>query len=187
MSLAPDTLAGLVSTDVGRVLSAYAAAVPPDQAIVELGSYKGKSTCFLAAGAKNGLGARVWAVDAWDLDGNQTGRFGFAEPSTRRMFEQQVRDARLWSRVTPVQAFTTQAAAHWSGPPVGLLFVDADHDAASVRADWQAWKPHLHPQGVVIFDDYRSPRSTGVAEAVDRMTDLEVRVEADWVAVGRLR
>lgn len=178
-------LTGLVSAEVGETLASYAAEVPKDQAIVELGSFKGKSTCYLAAGAKDGNGAHVYAVDAWDLAGNNTGRFGFAEPSVRDAFDAQVRSMRFANRITACQGFSVDVAASWDGPPVGLLFIDADHGEASVRADFEAWKPNLAPGATVIFDDYDTPRNPGVQAVVDSLAG-EWRVAAGQLAVGRL-
>jgi hypothetical protein len=178
-------LAGLVSPDVGHSLAILARHVPADQAIVEVGSYKGKSTCYLAAGAKDGLGAHVWAVDPWDSPGNVSGRFHFAEPATREMFDAQVRAVRLASRVTPLQGFAVDVAASWSGPQVGLLFVDGDHAEESVRADFDAWRPHLAYGATVVFDDYLSPKNPGVKAAVHSL-GYDVDVMADWLAVVRV-
>lgn len=177
-------LSGLVSTEVGEKLAELAAAVPAGQAIVEVGSFRGKSTCYLAAGAKDGNGARVFAVDAWDLDGNVTGRFGFAETSTRETFDAQVRAMRLAGRVTALQGFSVDVAAAWDGPPIGLLFIDGDHSAGAVRADFAAWSPHLAPAAVVVFDDYGTPKNPGVREVVESL-DGDWRIEAGQLAVRR--
>lgn len=179
-------LSGLVSPEVGQALARLAAQVPEDEAIVEVGSFRGKSTCYLAAGAKSGNGAKVWAVDPWDTPGNVTGRFGFAEPSTRQTFDAQVKSMRLSPRITPLQGFSSDVARGWSGPDVGMLFIDGDHSAASVLGDFVAWQPHLANRAVVVFDDYLSERSRGVKEAVDVLLGLEVTVEAGWLAVVRL-
>jgi predicted O-methyltransferase YrrM len=180
-----DQLAGLVSPAVGRALAVLAAEVAADEVIVEVGSFKGKSTCYLAAGAKAGRGARVVAVDPWDSPGNVSGRFHFAEPATREMFDAQVRSVRLASRVTPLQGFAVDVAASWSGPQVGLLFVDGDHAEESVRADFDAWCPHLASGAVVVFDDYLSPKNPGVKAAVHSL-GFDVDVLADWLAVVRV-
>jgi len=187
-----DDLVGLIPHELGVELSTLAAAVPADLAIVELGSFKGRSTAYLAMGARS-AGGHVFAVDAWDLPGNVTGRFGFADPATREAFEAQLRAVRLWSRVTPIRAFSTDAASSWpppgAGPRIGLLYVDADHSEASVRADFEAWRPHLAPGAVVAFDDYGTPRNPGVAWVVDELVragelvDFELRAER--LAVGR--
>lgn len=181
------SLYGLISPEVGEALATLASTVPEDEAIVEIGSFRGKSTCYLAAGAKVGFGPRVYAVDPWDTPGNVTGRFGFAEPSTREMFEQQVRSMRLWSQVTPLKGFSTEVAKQWDGPWVGLLFIDGDHSEASVRADFEAWKPNLRDGATVVFDDYLSPKNPGVKRAVDSLGLEHLHIQADWLAVGRVR
>lgn len=181
------TLEGLVTPEVGEALAQLASVVPADEAIVELGSFKGKSTCYLAAGSKSRLGAKVFAVDPWDTDGNVTGRFGFADPSTRERFNEQVRSMRFASRVTALQGFSIDIAKQWDGPWVGLLFIDADHAEASVRADFEAWKPNLRDGATVVFDDYLSPRNPGVRQAVDSLDLDNLHVEADWLAVGTFR
>lgn len=164
--MTPDEMSGLLAAGNGEELRRLAALVPDDEAIVEVGSYRGQSTAFLASGS---TGAKVFAVDPWDLDGNVSGRFGFAEKSTRNLFEYQLRAARLWSRVTPVQGFSIDVAADWKGPQVGLLFIDGDHSENAVRADVAAWTPHLADGATVAFDDYNTPRNPGVKAVVDAL------------------
>jgi predicted O-methyltransferase YrrM len=181
-------LQGLVPDAVGRVLAGYAMSVPADQVIVEVGSYKGKSTAYLAYGAKNGNGAHVFAVDAWDTPGNTTGRFGYAEPSTREQFESQLRSARLWSRVTALQGFSTDIAARWHGRKIGMLFIDGDHHETNVRADFHAWEPHLADGAIVVFDDLDTPKNPGVRVVIDELADtFATHVEAERLAVGIYR
>lgn len=180
----PAELKGLIPDEVGQALYALALVVPAEQVIVEIGSYQGKSTCYLASGARDGCGAHVYAVDPWDTEGNVTGRFGFAEAPTRIAFERQVRAARLWSRVTPLQGFSTQVARRWDGPLVGLLFVDGDHSEQAVRADLEAWRPHLAPSAVVAFDDLDTPRNPGVRAAIESL-GIPFTVEAERLAVHR--
>jgi len=180
-------LYGLVSADVGEALAQLASVVPADEAIVEVGSFQGKSTCYLAAGSKDGFGAKVFAVDPWDTPGNVTGRFGFAEPSTRDRFNEQIRSMRFASRITALQGFSADVAKQWNGPWVGLLFIDADHAEASVCADFEAWKPNLRDGAMVVFDDYLSPKNPGVKKAVDSLNIDDLRVRADWLAVGTFR
>jgi cephalosporin hydroxylase len=161
-------LEGLISADVGATLADLAAGVPRSRAIVELGSYRGKSTAYLAAGAAVGNGAPVFAVDPWDTPGNRTGRFGFADPATRAAFMAQLSSVDLLDRVTPLRGFSTDVARHWLRP-IGLLYVDGSHTEADVRADVEAWAPFLEPGAVIAFDDYRTDRNPGVAAVVDRM------------------
>lgn len=178
-------LEGLVPDEVCKTLYDLASVVPPDQAIVEIGSYKGKSTCFLAAGAQNGAGARVWAVDPWDLHGNVTGRFGFAEATTRQAFGRQIDAAGLRDRITAIRGFSVNVARKWSGPPIGLLYIDGDHREAAVRADWKAWKRHLAEGATVVFDDLDTPKNPGVRVVVDELAEvLGCEKRAGRLAIG---
>jgi predicted O-methyltransferase YrrM len=43
---------GLITHEIGETLARYSARVPAGEAIVELGSYKGMSTCYLAGARK---------------------------------------------------------------------------------------------------------------------------------------
>jgi predicted O-methyltransferase YrrM len=173
-------LDGLIEHTTGLRLAELAGDVPADQAIVELGSYRGKSTCYLAAGARRGQGAHVWAVDAWDNPENESGRHGYAEPGVREAFMAQVGAMGLQDRITGVQAFTRDAAAAWQrSEQVGLLFVDASHVQADVQADFDAWARHLAPGAVVAFDDYGTHRNPGVAEVVDGLVTARRLVALD--------
>lgn len=170
-----EALTGLLNPGIGAGLYALALECPADLAIVEVGSFRGKSTAHLAAGGKAGFGAKVWAVDPWDLPGNPYGKHGFNAPEVRESFEAQLRSVGLWSRVKPIRAFSTDAAAAWTGPKIGLLYIDGDHTEEGVRGDVEAWASHLAPGAVMAFDDYATKRNPGVKSVVDSLPgDLEI-------------
>lgn len=162
------SLEGLVSEGVGLKLSQLSAVVPPRLAVVEIGSYKGKSTCYLAAGAQYGKGAFVHAVDPWDTPGNVGGRFHFDTQEVRQAFRRQVDSMLLTSRVIVHQGFSVEVARSWD-IPIGLLYIDGSHTEKDVRADWVAWSRFLAPGAVVAFDDYDTPRNPGVKRVVDQI------------------
>lgn len=161
------SLTGLIPDAVGHTLAELASAVPAGQCIVEIGSYQGKSTCYLAEGARTGV--TVMAVDPWDSPGNVTGRFEFAHPRTFIAFLRQVGIAGHHDRVVPHRGFSTVVAASWRADrPIGLLYVDGSHLERDVVDDLRAWSRHLAPGAVIACDDYDTPRNPGVKIAVDR-------------------
>lgn len=184
-----DGLVGLIPVELGEVLRSMARNIPRDRAIVEIGSFKGMSTCYLAAGAMEGKGATVYAVDPWDLEGNIAGKHGYTDPQVRVVFTQQLEQAGVAQQVVPVQDFGVHAGDHWHGDPVGLLYIDGDHDYSSVWNDFHAWRRHLTRGAIVCFDDYGTRRNPGVAKAVDRLVRTDVlrafRKEAGQLAVTR--
>lgn len=171
-------LEGLISPEVGMALASLAARVPAGLPIVELGSYRGKSTAYLAAGSFAVSDAPVFAVDPWDTPGNITGRFGFADPATLLAFHAQLASVDLLRFVTPLRGFSTDVAKHWLRP-IGLLYIDGSHTLADVLADVKAWGKFIPAGGVIAFDDYRTDRNPGVATVVDALrAGKEFR---DWV------
>lgn len=169
-------LDGLISRDVGELLYSFAALVPSDQAIVELGSYRGKSTCYLATGAALDYHAPVYAVDAWSEEVSAW-RYAVLSALPSPVFEDftaQLDKAGVSDGVRIIRSLTTLAADLYDGPPVGLLYIDGDHSRQAVLADFRAWRRHLAPHAVVIFDDFGVTKNPGVSLAVG---DLEVSGE----------
>jgi hypothetical protein len=169
-------LEGLIPNDVGLRLASLASLIPSDLAIVEIGSYKGKSTCYLASGSRIGQGARVYAIDPWDLPGNATGRFKFADPTTYSTFVEQVFQAEVEDLVTPIRAFSSSLAKIWR-QKIGLLYIDGSHTEKDVQRDWDLWSPFLAEPSVVAFDDYDTERNPGVKRVVD---SLVARKNRHW-------
>lgn len=166
------SLDGLISRGVGELLHNYAACVPADQAIVELGSYRGKSTCYLATGSSIGYRAPVFAVDAWsEAVSTWRNRVMDRLPSPEfEDFQTQVALAGMAEMVTPIQSDTVKASAQWGtvggNRTIGLLYIDGDHHHEAVMADFRAWRPFLADDALIVFDDYDTPTNPGVLTAV---------------------
>ena len=156
-----------------------AAMVPEDEAIIEIGTYRGASACWLGAGARDGFGAHVYTIDPHDLPGYRTttgrGRGGldFTDPSIREDAERQIREMGLTEHVTMIQGFSVEVGQQWRGPKVGLLFIDGDHRQDAVRKDFAAWEKHLSEDAVIAFDDHNESHP-GVPAAVQGLVDKDV-------------
>jgi hypothetical protein len=181
-------LTGLVSDEVGERLAELAYDVPRTNAIIELGAFKGKSTAYIAEGARLGGNAHVWTVDPWDLPGNIDGKHHFAQHVTREAFRVQVHSMGLDEFITPIQDFSLRAADRWEGPEVGLLYIDGSHTYTDVRADYEAWEKHLAPRATVVFDDYRTKKNPGVTQYVDELRrDFDFDISTPPLAIRCLR
>lgn len=161
---------GLTPENLCIRLTELAREVPADQAIVEIGVYKGRTLCYLAHGARQGQQPHVYGIDPWDLPGNRPpARLRFTDAATRLTAERTVRQQGMRHHTTLIQGFSTDVAASWAGPPVGLLYVDGDHSYEAVKADVEAWLTHLAEGAVVAFDDYGVTHNPQVPEAVDQL------------------
>lgn len=169
-------LEGLAPQQTCDLLYDLAADVPHDEAIVELGTYKGKTACYLAAGAQDGHGAHVWTIDPHDLPGFRTttgarpGTLDFTRTEIREAAERQISQAGYSRDVTMIRGFSTEVAKTWDGPKIGLLFIDGDHRQHAARLDFRTWQPHLAWDAVIAWDDY-SPSHPGVPAAARGMVE----------------
>jgi hypothetical protein len=179
--------------DIMMAIADFAAQVPADQEIVELGVFMGRTALMMAWGARQGQRAHVTAVDAWDLPGN-TYDTPFTDPETPRWAAHWVSTLGYGSDIRLVKNFAVTAAEEWPidhpDKKVGLLFVDDDHSAEGARRAIESWAPHLAPGARIAVDDYGHPDWPGVAEAVDAMVSegvLEpIEIFHDRLAVTRL-
>ncbi|MGE5307585.1 MAG: class I SAM-dependent methyltransferase, partial [Deltaproteobacteria bacterium] len=117
--------------------------------IVELGSYKGKSSIALALGSQAGRRDKVYCVDP-HRDG------------TRETFLKNVRAAGVEHLVVPVVAVSADAAGGFPHP-IRLIFIDGDHGYEGVKSDIELWKGKVVDGGILAFHDYTFP---GVKKAV---------------------
>jgi predicted O-methyltransferase YrrM len=133
---------GSVSELEGECLRDLAAQVPKSAVIVELGSYRGQSTSWLAAGAASGNGARVITVDAYDSEDG---------PEDHEAFEAFIA-ASGWY-VEQIVGDVAAVGNEWFGH-IGLLFHDADHDIDVVQRDLWAWEQNVISGGWFAVHDY---------------------------------
>jgi predicted O-methyltransferase YrrM len=143
-------IGGWLAREEAELLYELAAAVPEGRDIVEVGSYLGRSTAFLAQGA--GAGRTVHAVDP-HTSGSLQLRAG-PGLDTFPQFQRNMAAIDVADRVEPHVTVSAQAAAEYGGRPVGLLFVDGNHSERAVVEDGQAWAPHLADGCFVAFDDF---------------------------------
>ena len=136
----------LVSPDQERWLFRTARSLPGDANIVEIGSFKGRSTCCLAYGCM-GSKRKVFAVDTFN--GNSV---DFHHRDFFKEFKRNVEERGLARYVEPLQGLSVDVAKRWHRP-IHLLFIDGSHQYEDVLQDFQTFFPHVAPNGLVAFHD----------------------------------
>ncbi|MDT3444154.1 MULTISPECIES: class I SAM-dependent methyltransferase [unclassified Pseudofrankia] len=163
---------GFMPEDEGDALYAAARTVPAGGLILEVGSYCGKSTIYLAAAARE-AGAQVVTVDHHrGSDENQAGWEHHdptvVDPRTGRMdtlpfLRRNLEDAGVEDVVTLVIGRTEQVGGWWT-TPVSLLFIDGGHAEYQAQADYEAWAHHVAPGGTLLIHDvFPDPADGGQA------------------------
>lgn len=117
--------------------------------IVEIGSFRGKSTIAIALGSKHGGNSPVYAVDPQlpfvDAAGEK-----FDGPKDKSQFFRNVTETGVGDLVYVVNLSSAQTAAIWDRE-LGMVFIDGDH--REVSNDFRLWDSHLGVRGLMVFHD----------------------------------
>ena len=180
------TIDGWLTDREGELLFRLADLCPPGAAIVEIGSWKGKSTVWLASGVRDPGTTMVFAIDPHEQS---------LEDRNARTLEDlkaNLTRAEVSGRVVPIVATSHAAAAAFEQKP-GLVFVDGSHLEEAVRTDLEDWLPKLVDGGVVALHDVVNHRWAGPRRALRRalwrsteLTGVQFVDSIAWMAkVGR--
>ena len=144
---------GWLSLEEAQLLHELAAAAGGG-AIVEVGSYRGRSTVALSLGAAEGQGAPVYAIEPHEpFRGALGGEFG---PEDRGHFFRNMLAAESYRNVRLVNLSSEVVTPGWK-QPVALLWIDGDHRYEGVARDFSCWEPHLTDTARIAFDDSVDP------------------------------
>lgn len=140
--------------------------------VLEVGTYCGKSTIYLAAATK-ARGGHVVTVDhhrgseehqpGWeyhdpDLVDPHVGRL-----DTLSTFRRTIADAGLEDQVVAVIARSAVASSFWRCP-LGLVFIDGGHTDQAAITDYEGWAPWVTPGGALLIHDvFPDPNDGGQA------------------------
>ena len=172
---------GWLSEDQARLLYDRAAELGPDAVVVEIGSFRGRSTIVLGSAAP--AGAEVVAIDP-HAGGDRGPREIAPDPARGETdlaaFEANLAAAGLADRVRHVRLPSAAAGGAVDGG-IDLLYVDGAHRFGLARSDLVEWGGRVRPGGTMLVHDAFS--SVGVTLALQ----TTVFAGADWRYVGRCR
>ena len=169
---AAEAAPGFMPPREGMALFDAAVAAKPDGPLVEIGSWMGKSTLYLAAAARE---RQTYVVTVDHHRGSEEHQPGWeyhdsslVDPSvglvdTLPRFRRTVAEAGAEDVVVAVVARSEVLAPLWS-TPLALLFLDGSHTEESARRDQDAWVAKLAVGGTLaIHDVFPDPADGGQA------------------------
>lgn len=133
---------------------------PDNSTFVEVGSWMGKSTCYIGEQIKrSSKNIKFYAVDTW---------IGSEEPQHKEKiedlqnenltlfdtFKYHLKSCGVDDYVTPLRTTSLEAASQFEDNSLDFVHIDASHDYDNVIADIKAWYPKVKPGGFITGDDY---------------------------------
>jgi predicted O-methyltransferase YrrM len=169
---AAEAARGFMPAPEGLALHETAARYARAGPVLEVGTYCGKSTIYLAAAAR-AAGQLVITVDHHrGSEENQPGweyhDAGLVDPPTGRLdtlphFRSTLAATGLEDTVIAIVGRSADVARLW-GAPLGMLFIDGGHTDAAAAADYEGWAPKLARGGALaIHDVFPDPADGGQA------------------------
>lgn len=139
---------------------------------LEIGSYCGKSTIYLASACKENNGL-LYAVD--HHRGSEEHQLGeeYHDPDLYNQtdalmdsfteFRRNIRLAGVEDVVVPIVASSALASQYWS-IPLAMVFIDGGHSIEAALTDYRSWAPHVMKGGILaIHDLFPDPTKGGQA------------------------
>jgi predicted O-methyltransferase YrrM len=190
---------GFLSEPEGLRLFELAAVSSVRAACLEIGSYCGKSTLFLAEGCRVAGQHPLFALDHHRGSPEQQPGESHFDPdlldaedgsvTTLPEFLRNVRRAGLVDWVVPLIGESGRLSRSWPGGELGMLFIDGGHSEQNAFEDFDGWARRVVPGGYVCIHDvfarsedggqapfhvFEYAQSTGLWEFVDQVESLGI-------------
>ena len=144
---------GFLTEAEARFLGMAAACAPRGGEVLEIGSFKGKSTVMLAKVAERYGHGQITAIDPHNFNSPELADHRKAPgASSFDEFLSNLDATNVRDRVEVQRAFSGDVAAAWNRP-IRFLWIDGDHGYAGVKADFDGFARRVIPGGIVAFHD----------------------------------
>jgi predicted O-methyltransferase YrrM len=131
--------------------------VPAGGTVLEIGSWKGKSTYCLARGLKDGT---VLAIDPFDASGEEGSAEIYAaeagDSPLLNQFDARMSGLGVRERIRVLQGYSRDFVG--KVPSLDLLFIDGDHSIEGCLFDYASFAGALVSGGYLLFHDYYPER-----------------------------
>ncbi|MBY0513845.1 MAG: class I SAM-dependent methyltransferase [Gemmataceae bacterium] len=136
---------------------------PNALSMVEVGSWAGSCALEMIESVEHGT---LYCVDTWEGSPNDVTGIIASELGPRVVFQTFCRNMgeHLMRRVVPCVGRSKTWASIWPFQ-VAAIYIDAGHEYPEVKADLEAWWPHVLPGGLFFGHDFNS--FPGVKKAVE--------------------
>ena len=163
---------GYLLENEARFLGFLAACTPAKGRIVEIGSFKGRSTVMLAKVAAHYALGPVVAIDPHNFnlsEKREAASEALARPaSTKDDFLNSLRTAGVMGHVEFRHALSKDVSSSWN-EPIRLLWIDGDHTYRGAKDDFDGFAPHVKPGGTIALHDALNAFSGPIRVFVEEM------------------
>lgn len=151
------TLDGWLTEAEAMGLHDVAALLAPGSNVLEIGSWKGKSTWCIAHGLKKGT---IHCIDPFNAAGEEGSKEVYEKTKGEISLLQQFKNNLQAAPRTAVLEILKGYSSDYVGrvKNIDFLFIDGDHSIEGCRFDFENYAPAVKVGGFVAFHDYYPDR-----------------------------
>lgn len=139
---------------------------PESAHFVEIGSWRGKSTCYLGVIiANSGKQIQLDCVDTWRGSNEEAHQYDPAVLNDT-LYDEFVENTKPFGFIRPVRMTSMEAVKMYMDNSLDFVLVDGSHEYQDVVDDINEWLTKVKPGAMLAGDDYAWP---GVKKAVDEL------------------
>jgi predicted O-methyltransferase YrrM len=160
---------GFLDEEEGRCLYEMALKAGPLGPCLEIGSYCGKSTLYLATACQQSSSI-LFSIDHHQGSEEQQPGEEYFDPDlydpqtggldTFKEFKATIARGKLEDTVVPIVSRSEIVARRWA-TPLSLVFIDGGHSMEAACTDYDAWAGHILPGGFLLIHDIFTDPSEG--------------------------
>lgn len=143
-------IGGWLTKSEGEYLYSTAKDLSSKSIILEIGSWKGRSTICLAKGSQDGSKPIIYAIDPHT--GSSEHKKWFGEVNTYKEFINNLKKSNVFSLVKPIKK-TSEIFAKEFNAKIDFVLVDGAHEYSMVKKDYELWFPRLKNNRYIAFHD----------------------------------
>ena len=120
--------------------------------IAEIGSFQGISTILFSMYAD-----KVYSIDCYDYPVPPTGRIPSHDQlfiDAEKLFLDRTKNIK---NIIKIKKTSLEASKDFDDKSLDAVYIDAEHDEASVRSDVNAWKNKIKSGGILCGHDFTQP------------------------------
>jgi len=165
-------IGGWLTKEEGLFLYESAKRLSKEDVIIEIGSWKGRSTICFGMGTRDGNGAIIYAIDPHKGSSEHIKRFGRID--TYNEFLCNIKAAGIEKFVIPIKNTSEEAVKSFS-QKVSFILVDGAHEYGFVKKDYNFWFPKIVNGGIIVFHDSWGAPGVHFLTALILFTSTKVR------------
>lgn len=139
--------------------------------IVEIGSWQGRSTGYLAESIRASGNGRLFAIDHFKGNAGKEDQYMIEKEDLsdlKNTFISNMKRANLWEFINLLNMDCEKAVKRIKENSIRFIFIDGNHSQEGVEKDIRLFLPKMKQGGIIVFDDF-SKNFPGLIIAIEKL------------------